>query len=191
MTRGGDEMKRKILGIAGSLRKKSYNQSVLQSITETTYEKLIVNPYSIQDIPLFNADMEEGGDPEYVAQFKQAIKEADGVIIVSPEYSHGTPGVLKNALDWAGSMSNENVLNEKPVMIMGASPSGMGAGFSQAQLRQTLAACNAYVPPQPEIYIGEVHKKLDDSGRLNDQSTADFLAQGLDDFSAWIERFKD
>lgn len=181
-------MKRKIIGIAGSLRKRSYNQSVLQSITETTNEKIKVTPYSIKDIPLFNADEEEGGDPETVAHFKQAIKEAEGVIIVSPEYSHGTPGVMKNALDWAGSMTNENVLNEKPVMVMGASPSGMGTGFSQAQLRQTLAACNAYVPPQPEIFIGQAHKKVDDSGRLNDQSTIDFLAKSLGDFSDWIER---
>jgi len=182
-------MKRKIIGIAGSLRKKSYNQSVLQSITETDHEKLEVTSYSIKDIPLFNADEEHEGDPEFVAQFKQAIKEADGVLIVSPEYSHGTPGVLKNVLDWAGSMTNENVLNGKPVLVMGATPSGLGTGFSQAQLRQTLAACNAYVPPQPEIYISEVHKKVDEKGRLKDQPTIDFLSKSLDDFLIWIERF--
>ncbi|WP_416151225.1 NADPH-dependent FMN reductase [Salipaludibacillus sp. HK11] len=181
-------MKKEILGIAGSLREKSYNKGVLQSLTDMSHENLEVTSYSIKDIPLFNADQEVGGDPQPVALFKQAIKNADGIVIVSPEYSHGIPGVLKNALDWAGSMTNENVLTEKPVLLIGASPSVIGGGFSQMQLRQTLAACNAYVPPQPEILIGQVHEKLNSDGILYDKSTITFLKQSLDDFSNWLEK---
>ncbi|WP_280769234.1 NADPH-dependent FMN reductase [Salipaludibacillus daqingensis] len=180
-------MKKQILGIVGSLRKNSYNKSIMKFMEALTHEKLEVTPYSIKDIPLFNADEEDGGDPSTVAQFKRAIKNADGLLIVSPEYSHGTPGVLKNALDWAGSMTNENVLSEKPVLLMSASPSGMGGGFSQSQLRQTLAACNAYVPPQPQIFISQVHKKLDENGKLIDQTTVSFLTKSFDDFSKLLE----
>ncbi|SER95447.1 NADPH-dependent FMN reductase [Salipaludibacillus aurantiacus] len=183
-------MKKNIIGIAGSLRKSSYNRMILNYLTDVEHSNVKVTPHSIDEIPLFNGDLEENGDPAEVASFKQSVKEADGLLIVTPEYSHGTPGVLKNVLDWAGSMTNENVLYKKPSMIVGASPSAMGTCFSQQQIRQTLSACHAYVMPQPQVYIGSVHHKVNESGQLQDEVTKKRLNESLEEFLKWIEIMK-
>jgi chromate reductase, NAD(P)H dehydrogenase (quinone) len=174
-----------IIGIAGSLRQESLNKYLLQFMAEEEYEGLNIQIESLEEIPLFNADLEKGGDPDPVARWKQKLKKADGILIVTPEYSHGTPGVLKNALDWAGSMTNENVLFHKPVMLAGATPTRMGTGFSQAQLRQTLAACDAYPLQQPQIFIAQAHKLIE-NGKVTDEGTADFLKKAAASFREWI-----
>jgi chromate reductase, NAD(P)H dehydrogenase (quinone) len=182
-------MTKKIIGFSGSLREASFNKTILAHMAEQDYKGLDIEVTSLHDIPLFNGDEEEGGDPAAVAAFKQKIKEAEGVLIVTPEYSHGTPGVLKNALDWAGSMTNENVLYRKPVLIAGASPTKMGTGFSQAQLRQTLAACEAYPLQQPQVFINTVHKKIE-NGKLTDEGTIRFLETTAEAFYEWIDQLQ-
>ncbi|GEL06747.1 NADPH-dependent FMN reductase [Salisediminibacterium halotolerans] len=172
-----------IAGFAGSLRKGSFNKNVLNFVAEREND-VYIHPFD--ELPLFNADLESGGDPVQVKRWKDQIKQADGLFIVTPEYSHAMPGVAKNALDWAGSIANENVLDKKPVMIIGASPTGMGTGFAQAQMRQVLAACGAYVMPQPEVFIGRVHNIMDENGRLTDQGTVDFLADAINEFRSFI-----
>jgi chromate reductase, NAD(P)H dehydrogenase (quinone) len=174
-----------IVGIAGSLRQESLNKSLLKFMSEEEYEGLNIHIESLEEIPLFNADLEEGGDPAPVAIWKQKLKKADGILIVTPEYSQGTPGVLKNALDWAGSMTNENVLYHKPVMLAGATPTRMGTGFSQAQLRQTLAACDAYPLQQPQVFIPQAHKIIE-KGKVSDEKTAHFLKEAAASFLDWI-----
>ncbi|SDH72659.1 chromate reductase [Alteribacillus persepolensis] len=177
----------KIAGISGSLRKGSFNTSLLHYIAEHNLPEWQIDTLGLEDIPLFNADQEEGGDPKAAADFKQAISRADGLIVVTPEYSHGMPGVLKNALDWAASVTNENVLEEKPAFVLGASPSPLGTAFAQAQVKQTLAAAGAYVLQQPEVYIGTVQKKLDENGKLHDEKTAEMIKQSLEAFQEWIQ----
>lgn len=179
--------KRKVVGISGSLRKDSYNRVLLRAMAQEQREDMDVSIFNLKHIPLFNADIEVNGDPEAVEDFKEAIREADGLLIVTPEYSHGMPGVLKNALDWASSMTNENVMDGKPAFVLGASPAKLGAAFSQAQVKQSLAAAGALVLQQPELYIGQVNKKVDDAGTLTDEDTKSALQQSLDDFSSWIE----
>ncbi|WP_096435695.1 NADPH-dependent FMN reductase [Alteribacter populi] len=181
---------KKVIGFAGSLRKESLNKKVLDQVksqSEGVFEFEIV---VLSDIPLFNADDEEGGDPLAVQAFKEKIIEADGVFIVTPEYSHGIPGVLKNALDWAGSMTNRNALNGKPAAVIGASPSILGTAFAQVQVKQTLTACGAHVLNQPEVYIGSAHKLFDNEGKISDESTLDILDECLEAFQQWIERLK-
>ena len=175
-----------VTAFAGSLREKSFNKRILNHLKEMYSEEIEVLP--IDELPLFNADLEDGGDPKEVKKWKDAIKKADGLLIVTPEYSHGMPGVMKNALDWAGSESNENVLNKKPVMIVGATPSAMGTGFSQAQLRQSLASCGSYVLPQPQVFIAQVHKKMDQSGKLHDEQTSSFLHHAFSTFRSWVQK---
>ncbi|WP_185819857.1 NADPH-dependent FMN reductase [Salibacterium salarium] len=182
--------KMKVLGISGSLRKDSYNRIILREMAQEHPEEMDVSIYHLKHIPLFNADVEENGDPEAVEDFKEAIREADGLLIVTPEYSHGMPGVLKNALDWASSMTNENVINGKPAFVLGSSPSMLGTAFSQAQVKQALAAAGALVLQQPELYIGQVTKKVDETGDLTDEGTKKALRQSLDDFYEWIETMK-
>ncbi|QKS71644.1 NAD(P)H-dependent oxidoreductase [Paenalkalicoccus suaedae] len=180
---------KKIVGIAGSLRKKSFNKAILQEVAEKSYEGLEIEIVSIDAIPLFNGDLEEGGDPGPVAELKSKIMQADGLLIATPEYSHGTPGVLKNVLDWAGSVANENVLDKKPVCIVGASPMAQGTISSQAQLVQTLHACGAYPMPQPEVYIGGIQDKLKDE-KLVDEDTIEHLDRAMKAFSMWVDKVK-
>ncbi|WP_035710035.1 NADPH-dependent FMN reductase [Salibacterium aidingense] len=180
----------KILGISGSLRKDSFNRMILREMARHTPEGADVSIFNLKHVPLFNADLEENGDPEAVEDFKESILEADGFLIVTPEYSHGMPGVLKNALDWAASVTNRNVLDKKPAYVLGASPAPLGTALSQAQVKQTLAAAGAFVLQQPELYIGKVPSKIDEAGRLQDDSTKTRLHQAMEAFVEWIETMK-
>ena len=90
------------LGIAGSLRRGSYNRSLIESARTLSGEAMRIEPFGLHDIPLYNGDIDvEGSRPQEVERFKQAIAEADALLIATPEYNHGVPGVLKNAIDWA------------------------------------------------------------------------------------------
>ncbi|WP_171051657.1 NADPH-dependent FMN reductase [Alteribacter natronophilus] len=175
--------------IAGSLRKESINRTVMKEIMRLASDQSNVTEAYIGDLPLFNGDLEEGGDPEAAAEFKAAIRSADGIIIITPEYSHGVPGVLKNALDWAGSMTNENVLENMPAAVTGASPSALGTSLAQVQVKQTLAACGSHVLARPELFIGTAHKRLGD-GRVTDETTISLMTEFLDAFYSWIGRFR-
>ncbi|SDN20561.1 NADPH-dependent FMN reductase [Alkalicoccus daliensis] len=180
-------MKKRIIGFAGSLRKESLNKAVIQYMAEEEYEYLTIDYISLENIPMFNGDVEEAGEPEAVSHFKSQLKKADGILIAAPEYSQSMPGVLKNALDWAGSMTYENVLENKPVLIVGASPTQMGTGFSQAHLRQVLAACNALPLQQPQVYINQAPKKII-NGKITDEKTKAALNKALSAFSEWLNK---
>jgi len=91
----------RILGFAGSLRQGSYNRALLRTASELAPEDMLIEIFDLLQIPLYNADVEARGDPEPVAAFKRAIRQADAVLMVTPEYNHGVPGVMKNAVDWA------------------------------------------------------------------------------------------
>jgi chromate reductase len=97
---------------------------------------VLIEVFDLAQIPLYNADVEASGDPEPVAAFKQAIRQADAVLMVTPEYNHGVPGVMKNAVDWVSRPPKSAVLNAKPVAIIGASPGITGTARGQSQLRQ-------------------------------------------------------
>ncbi|MFB4164962.1 NADPH-dependent FMN reductase [Alteribacillus sp. JSM 102045] len=177
----------KITGIAGSLRKDSYNRVVLKHLAQERPDSVDFSIYDLKHIPLFNGDLEENGDPEAVVVFKEAIEEADGLLIVTPEYSHGVPGMLKNALDWAASVTNENVLENKPAFVLGASPAMTGTAFAQVQVKQTLAAAGALVMQQPEVYVGQVSNKIED-GKITDEKTKQALDQSLRAFIKWVQK---
>ncbi|SDI27875.1 NADPH-dependent FMN reductase [Alteribacillus bidgolensis] len=178
----------KMIGIAGSLRKDSFNKIILRHMAEQRPDAVDFSIYDLKHIPLFNGDLEVNGDPETVMNFKEAVEKADGLVIVTPEYSHGVPGVLKNALDWAASVTNQNVLDNKPAFVLGASPSPLGTAFAQAQVKQTLTAAGALVLQQPELYIGGIQNKLDKAGNLTDEKTRKALGQSMDTFIHWIQK---
>src|SRR5262249_54245210 len=117
-----------------------------------------------------------------------AIRNADGLLIATPEYNHGVPGVLKNAIDWLSRPARNSVLNGMIAALMGASPGTTGTASGQAQLRQVLAATGTYVLPQPEILVGRAHEKFDADGRLGHQATRDALATFLHVFADHIAR---
>ena len=134
--------------------------------------------------------MEAAGDPEGVAALKAAIRAADAVLFVTPEYNHGVPAVMKNALDWASRPPRAAALDAKPVGIIGASPGMTGSARGQSQLRQTFEFTNSYAMPQPELLVFRAHEKFDAAGNLTDETTGKYLASYLVAFAAWIARFK-
>jgi chromate reductase len=179
-----------ILGIAGSLRAASLNRSLLRAAKELAPDGVQIEIFDLAPIPLYNGDVETTGDPQPVAAFKQAIRAADAVLMVTPEYNHGVPGVMKNAVDWASRPPRNAPLNGKPVGIIGASPGMTGSARGQSQLRQAFEFTNSYCMPQPEILIARAHEKFDTQGKLTDEKTAEFLKQYLAALRAWALRFR-
>ena len=178
-----------VAGIAGSLRRGSYNRALLRSAGELAPPNLRIEMHEIADIPLFNEDVEKAGAPEAVARLRKAVADADGLLIATPEYNYGVPGVLKNTIDWLSRPPRGSVLNGKPAAIMGASPGAVGTARSQSQLRQAFAFTNTPAMLQPELLVAHASQKFDADGRLTDEATREFLGGFLGQFAAWIGRF--
>lgn len=179
----------RVLAFAGSLRAGSYNRALLRAAQELAPEDLSLTLFDLIEVPLYNGDVEAAGDPPAVAAFKAAIAAADGVLIATPEYNHGVPGVTKNAIDWASRPPREAPLGGKPVAIIGASPGATGTARGQSQLRQAFEFTNSFAMPQPELLVFRAHEKFDEAGRLTDEATRRYLKSFLEAFAAWIRRF--
>ena len=179
-----------VAGIAGSLRRGSYNRALLRAAQELAPPALRIEIYDLADLPLYNEDVEKVAAPAPVAQLRAAVGRADGLLIATPEYNHGVPGVLKNAIDWLSRPPRQSVLNGKPAAIMGASPGMTGTARSQSQLRQSFVFTNSPALLQPEVLVGRAHEKFDAEGRLTDEATRKFLVLFLDQFVAWMSRFQ-
>jgi chromate reductase, NAD(P)H dehydrogenase (quinone) len=178
-----------VLGFAGSLRRGSYNRALLATARASAPAGMIIETFDLAQVPLYNGDVEAEGDPPGVAAFKAAVAAADGLLMVTPEYNHGVPGVMKNAIDWASRPPQGSVLSGKPVGIIGASPGITGSARGQSQLRQAFEFTNSYAMPQPELLVFKAHEKFDADGRLTDAATARYLAGYLEALLAWIRRF--
>lgn len=164
----------------------SYNRAVLRAAEDLVPDGMNVTEHRIGDIPLYDHDVEQQGDPEPVARFKSAIAAADALLIITPEYQHGVPGVLKNALDWASRPPRESPIKGKPVAVMGASPGMTGTARAQTQLRQTLVYNGCPILPPPEVLISKVHERAED-GVLTDETTRGFIADALERLVTWVE----
>ena len=180
----------RILGFAGSLRQGSYNRALLRAAKELAPARLSIETFDLGPIPLYNADLEAKGDPSAVAAFKDAIRQADGLLMATPEYNHGVPGVMKNAIDWASRPPRNAVLSGKPVGLIGASPGMTGTARGQSQLRQAFEFTNSYAMPQPELLVFHANEKFDAEGRLTDATTRALLKSYLAAFEQWVQRFK-
>lgn len=178
-----------VVGVAGSLRQGSYNRALLRAAQQLAPVAVQIRIYDLSEIPLFNEDVERAGIPPGVAHLRQAVAEADGFLVATPEYNQGVPGVMKNAFDWLSRPSRNSVLNGKPAAILGASPGITGTARAQSQLRQSFAFTNTPVLLKPEVLVGRAHEKFDADGRLTDDTTQKFVVLLLEAFAAWIGRF--
>lgn len=180
----------RVLGIAGSLRVGSYNRALLRAAREEAPSGMEIQLYDIASIPFYNADVEARGDPEPVAKFKAAIRAADALLIATPEYNHGLPGVLKNALDWASRPHRASALDCKPVALLGAT-AGRGSTLqAQAQLREALVYAGSCTLAQPELSLSRAGAAFDDAVqpvRLTDADTRSALHELLDAFAEWVQ----
>ena len=179
-----------ILSIAGSLRKASYNRALLRAAAELTPAGTTIEIFDLAEVPLYNGDVEAEGDPPAVAALKEAIASADGVLMATPEYNHGVPAVMKNAVDWASRPPGQAPLGGKPVGLIGASPGITGTARGQSQLRQAFEFTNSFCMPQPELLVFKAHEKFDADGTLTDRQTANYLQRYLAAFAAWVSRFR-
>jgi chromate reductase len=177
-----------VVGFAGSLRRGSYNRALLRAAIELAPPQLHIETRELDPLPLYNGDVEAAGVPQSVEELRAAIWQADALLIATPEYNHGVPGVLKNAIDWLSRPPRGSALNGKVAAIMGASPGMTGTARSQSQLRQAFVFTNTYALLQPEVLVARAHEKFDADGRLIDQATRDFLGTFLQQLTQFIGR---
>ena len=176
-----------LVAISGSLRKGSLNTALLRAAAELAPEGTTMTLASIERIPLYNADLDVDGGPAAVQELKRQIDQADGLLLATPEYNYGIPGVLKNAIDWASRPGFKSVLAGKPVAILGAAPGMVGTARAQAQLKQVLLATLSEVFPYPEVLVSRAHERFNE-GRLQDEDTRKIVRELLERYVAWIER---
>lgn len=179
----------RVLGIAGSLRKASFNRALLRAAQELAPKEMEITVFDLAPIPPYNEDVEKEGDPGPVKALKDAIRSADALLVVSPEYNYGIPGVLKNAIDWASRPPGKSPLNGKPAAIMGASQGTGGTVRMQLALRQAFLFTDTYAMLKPEIYVARAQDKFDAEGRLTDEKTREFVGKLLAALVPWAQRF--
>jgi chromate reductase, NAD(P)H dehydrogenase (quinone) len=175
-----------VLAICGSLRRASYNALLARNLPTLAPAGMTIVPSPpIGSMPLYNADVQnESGFPAAVTSLGDAIRAADGVIIVTPEYNYSVPGVLKNAIDWVSRLPNQPFAG-KPVALQSASPSLLGGARAQYHLRQMLVFLDARPLNRPEVFVTLVSTKVDEArGLITDSATRDIIAQQLAAFAA-------
>ncbi len=178
----------KILGIAGSLRESSINRALLEAARAQAPEHAIVEIAEIADIPLYNQDLDNDKDrPLPVEALKSAVAEADAILIATPEYNFGVPGVLKNVIDWVSRPAMRSPLAHKPVGIIGASLGALGTARAQEQLKTIMLATLSILFPHPGVLVGGAAKKFED-GQLVDDATIAFLSDYMEQFSTWLSK---
>lgn len=178
----------KVVAFAGSLRRGSFNRALIRAAQEVSPGGMTIELIEIGELPFYNADLEAEGDPPSVVAFKTSLYEADGVLIATPEFNDGIPGVLTNAVDWASRLPGRSPLAGKPIAIMGASPSQIGTARAQLHLRQLLSHARARVLPPPELLVARAHERFGAGLRLTHEPTRRVLAELLERFTQWIGR---
>src|SRR5579864_383617 len=178
----------KILGIAGSLRRKSYNRAALRAAQQLTPEDAIIETFEIGGIPPYNDDDLVANPPAIVTEFKARILAADAILFVSPEYNYSIPGVLKNAIDWASRPYGQSAWTGKPVGVMGAATGILGTARMQYHLRQCFIFLNMHPLNQPEVMITRSAERFDEQGNLADEPTCDLIRKFLQALVLWTRQ---
>lgn len=178
----------KIIGISGSLRRQSYNASLLRAAVELAPAGLTIEIGSIQDIPLYNFDVEHEGMPAAVVRLKEQIVAADGLLLVTPEYNNSLPGVFKNAIDWLSRPPADvpRVFGQRPVGLIGASAGNFGTILSQNAWLPTLRTLGTRPWFSSPLYVASAGKAFDAEGRLIDEAIRERLRKYLAGFAQFI-----
>lgn len=179
----------RILGIAGSLRKKSYNRAALNAAADLLPEGATLEIFDIDGLPGFNEEDEQNPQAKIV-ELKQKIRDADAILFATPEYNYSVPGVLKNAIDWASRPYGDNAWVGKPAAIMGASISFIGTARAQYHLRQSMVFLNMFPINQPEVMISNASERFDADGNLTDETSKKLIRQLLQNLVDWTRRIQ-
>lgn len=178
----------KILGIAGSLRKASFNRAALRAAQKLAPAGCMIETFEIDGLPGFNQD-EERNPPPKVSELKARVRAADAVLIVTPEYNYSIPGVLKNAIDWASRPYGDSAWKGKPVAVMGASVGVLGTARAQYHLRQCFVFLDMPVVNQPEVMLAGAADKFDDQGNLKDEKAEELIGKLLGNLAELARRY--
>ncbi len=176
----------RLLGMSGSLRTGSYSTAVLRGLQTVLSDRAVLGIQSAK-LPLYNEDEDGPACSDAVRAFRRSIATSDALIISTPEYNHGIPGVLKNALDWASRPYGESVLTGKPILVISTSPAFTGGVRAQAQVNETLLSVQAVLAPGPQVVIGGIAEKVSE-GRLIDQASLAFALSAVDRLLALCNR---
>lgn len=179
----------KILGIAGSLRKGSYNRAALRAAQKLVPNNARLEIFELDGIPPFNQDLEMQ-PPQAVSELKSKVRSADAILFVTPEYNYSVSGVLKNAIDWGSRPYGDSAWEGKPAAIMGASIGMMGTVRAQYHLRQMFVFLNMYALNRPEVMIPRAADKFDAQGNLIDNDTRERIRELLSALVVWAIRLK-
>jgi chromate reductase len=179
-----------VITICGSLRKGSFNRMLANLLPGLAPAGMTITPSPSIEMPLYNSDMQAEGFPPAATALAEAIRAADGVIIVSPEYNWTIPGGLKNAIDWVSRTKDQPFAN-KPVCLQSCSMGILGGARAQYHMRQSMVFLNAFVFNTPEVLVAQAQNKFDDkTGELKDEATRNVIKQQLEAFEKFIERHK-
>lgn len=170
----------KLLGLSGSLRKASNSTAVLRTLKAGLTPDIEMEIVPLDDIPPYNEDNDIGAGPAGVPALRRAVIACDAIVIVSPEYNHGIPGHLKNAIDWASRPGYDGPLKNKPIKIMTVATSPLGGARAQAWLQEVFSSTLSRVVPGKQVIIGGVEAKVKD-GRLVHEDTLLFALASLDE----------
>jgi NAD(P)H-dependent FMN reductase len=179
-----------LIGISGSLRRHSYNAGLLRAAREAMPPAATLTIASIAGVPLYNADIEAEGVPSTVKGLKDAVAAADGVLLVTPEYNNGIPGVFKNAIDWMSRPSADipRVFGGKPVALIGASPGGFGTILAQTGWLPVLRTLGVQLWTGGRLMVPHAGTAFDSEGNLIDEAVQEKLARFLAGFVESISR---
>jgi chromate reductase len=178
-----------IYAISGSLRKESFNTTLLRAVIARAPEGVSIELADISAVPLYNQD-HEADYPAEVKAVKDKILAADGIIIATPEYGRSVPGVLKNLIDWTSRPSGISAWKGKPVYVMGATDGAIGTAVAQKEVRSDVSVSGAIVLGNPEFYLSRFKEKLDANGNLADEKTFEHIDKALAAFVAFVATFK-
>lgn len=177
----------KVVALVGSIRKESYNVKLAAYVKNKYKEQMDVEILNLRDVPFYDQDI-ENDPPAAVRELREKVAAADAVLWVTPEYNYSIPGVLKNVIDWLSR--GDRVMVGKPSMIMGASMGLMGTVRAQQHLRDILFSpgINSPLLPGNEVYVGIVHEKMDENGKIKDEATVLFLDSVINNFVKWYNQ---
>ena len=179
-----------MVGLSGSLRRQSFNTALVRAAAALAPEGVHVSVCTLQDIPLYDGDLESAsGIPPVAARLKDQIAAADGLLMATPEYNNSIPGVLKNAIDWA-SRPPDQPFARKPVAMVSASGSLLGGARAQYHLRQMLVFLDALPLNKPEVFVAQAPGKFDEDGKLIDSVALDLVRQSAQALVDWTLKLR-
>ena len=178
---------RRIAVIVGSLRKDSFNRKMALNLIEFAPESLKLEILDISSLPMYNQDLDET-PPTAWTEFRERLKSYDGVLFVTPEYNRSVPGVLKNAIDIGSRPYGKSAWDKKPAAVVSVSPGAAGGFGANHHLRQSLVFLNMPAMQQPEAYVGGASKLFDESGKIANDSTKEFMHKFIDAYAEWVHK---